>query len=104
MSLPPFAWNAGTVAGASLWAIAFYWGFSPQSDRMFTALVQRLPAGLASLVGMVPWLGLGALCEYLCDWSLGKSWGVSLGLLTALGCGVYELGRRSSGSLDEGKD
>jgi len=86
MSLPPFAWNAGTVAGASLWAIAFYWGFSPQSDRMFTALVQRLPAGLASLVGMV---------------SLGKSWGVSLGLLTALGCGVYELGRRSGRSQDE---
>jgi len=104
MSLPPFVWNAGTVAGASLWAIAFYWGFSPQSDRMFTALVQRLPAGLASLVSMAPWLGLGVLCEYLCDWSLGKSWGVSLGLLTALGCGVYELGRRSSGSSDEGKD
>jgi hypothetical protein len=101
MSLPPFVWNAGTVAGASLWAIAFYWGFSPQSDRMFTALVQRLPAGLASLVGMVPWLGLGVLCEYLCDWSLGKSWGVSLGLLTALGCGVYELGRRSGRSQDE---
>jgi len=100
MSVLPLAWNAGTVAGVCLWAIAFSWGFSPQSDRMFRALAQRLPAGIASLVSMVPWLGLGVLCEFLCDWSLGKSWGVSLGLLAAVGCGVYELGRRIAGGSD----
>jgi len=100
MSLPPLVWNAGTVAGVSLWAIAFYWGFSPQGDRLYKVLEQRLPAWLASLVGILPLVGLGVLCEYLCDWSLGKSWGVSLGLLTALGCGVYELGRRSGRSQD----
>jgi len=69
MSLPPLVWNAGTVAGAGLWAIAFYWGFSPQGDRLYTVLEQRLPAWLASLVGILPLVGLGVLCEYLCDWA-----------------------------------
>jgi protein-S-isoprenylcysteine O-methyltransferase Ste14 len=83
-----------------VWAIAFSWGFSPQSERMFTALAQQLPAGIASLVSMVPGLGLGVLCEYLCDGSLGKSWVVSLGLLAAVACGVCELGRRTAGGSD----
>ncbi len=100
MTLPPLVWDAGTVAGVCLWAIAFYWGFSRQSDRLYRVLEQRLPAAVASLVGMVPLVALGVLGEYLLDWSLGNSWGVSLGLLAALGCGVYELGRRSGGSQD----
>jgi hypothetical protein len=102
--MPPLVWNAGTIAGVCLWAIAFYWGFSPQSNRLYTVLEQRLPAPVASLVGVVPLVALGVLGEYLLDWSLGKSWGVSLGLLAALGCGVFELGRRSSRSQDGDRD
>ncbi|MEN9217101.1 MAG: hypothetical protein Q6K90_07245 [Gloeomargarita sp. HHBFW_bins_162] len=100
MTLPLLVWNAGTVAGVCLWAIAFYWGLSPQVEKLYDFLEQRLPEVLASLVGILPWVGLGIGCEYLCDWSLGKSWGVSLGLLAAVGAGVYELGRRSGRSGD----
>jgi len=63
------AWveNPRTVAGVCLWAIAFSWVFAPQNDRLFAALAQRLPAVVASLVSMAPWLGLGVLGESLCD-------------------------------------
>jgi hypothetical protein len=97
--LAPLSLECGYGCGC-VWAIASSWGFSPQNDRIFTALVQRLPAGIASLVSMVPGLGLGVLCEYLCDGSLGKSWVVSLGLLAAVACGVCELGRRTAGGSD----
>ncbi len=96
MPLPPLLSHSGITAGVCLWAIAFYWFFSPQAEQIYDYLAHRWPSGVASLVGILPWVGLGLGCEYLCDWSLGKSWGVSLGLLAAVGAGVYELGRRSN--------
>jgi hypothetical protein len=38
----------------------------------------------------------GVLCHYGIDLSLGNSWSISLGLIAAIGSGVYELGRRTS--------
>ncbi|MCS7031073.1 MAG: hypothetical protein NZL92_06035 [Gloeomargarita sp. SKYG116] len=87
--------TAGMVAGACLWAIAFYWGFATLNDWLYERLAQRLPAAAASLVGVLPLLAVGGLCEWVLDQSLGKSWGVSCALLAAVGAGVYALGRRS---------
>lgn len=91
------AFDTATVAGTALWAIAFYWGFSPLADRVIQSfegwLGTESPA--ASLLSIVPFLVVGGFAHYGLALSLGDSWAVSLGVISAIGCGVYELGRRA---------
>lgn len=92
----PVDFDTATIAGTALWAIALYWGFSPLADRVITALESWLgeDSPAASLLSVLPFLAVGGLAHYGLTLSLGGSWAVSLGVLAAMGCGVYELGRR----------
>jgi hypothetical protein len=109
-----------SLAGAALWALALYLGFSPVSNWVTVQLnrwfnfaerflytsadeFERTRKGresqnafLASLLSIVPFLVAGGLTEYSVELSLGHSWGISVGILACVGCGVYELGRRTN--------
>lgn len=113
-----FDLNATAIAGASLWSLALYLGFSPfsawimhQLQRWFNFAERSLymseqefeetrnaresqNAFYASIFSIVPFLALGALCNYGVELSLGGSWAISMGVIACMGCGVYELGRR----------
>lgn len=110
--------DPNTLAGMALWSLALYLGFFPlaewvseQLSRWFNFAERSLytsaeefertrparesqNAFYASLGSIVPFLLIGGGCAYLIEVSLGQSWSVSAGLLAAIGCGVYELGRR----------
>jgi hypothetical protein len=112
------------IAGASLWSLALYLGFSPVSEwiihqlnRWFNFAERSLyvnqsefektrkaresqNAFYASLFSILPFLAIGALCNWGVEISLGRSWAISMGILACIGCGVYELGRRD-GRSDE---
>lgn len=114
----PIHLNATTIAGASLWSLALYWGFSPVSDwvteqlqRWFnfaerslylsTEEFERTRRGReaqnafnASLLSIVPFLAIGGLCNYGVEVGLGTSWAISMGLIACISGAVYELGRR----------
>jgi hypothetical protein len=117
-----FALDATAIAGASLWSLALYLSFSSlnqwvieQLNRWFNFAQAALytsaeefektrnsresqNAFYASLLSIVPFLVVGALCNYGVELSLGRSWAVSMGILACMGCGVYELGRRDGQS------
>lgn len=106
------------IAGACLWALALYLGFSPivdwlneQLQRWFNFAERSLYTSIeefertrsaresqnafyASILSIFPFLGLGTLCNLGVELGLGKSWAISIGVLMCMGCGVYELGRR----------
>ena len=108
-----------TVAGAALWSLALYLGFSSTSEwvaeklnRWLNFVARSLSeseqefnrsrrrkesqnALYASLLSIVPFLAVGLLCNYGVEIGLGRSWAVSVGIIACIGCGVYELGRRS---------
>jgi|SRR6478672_6841352 len=110
------------IAGAALWSLALYLGLSPvsqwvinQLNRWFNFAERSLylsseefertrqaresqNAFYASLFSIVPFLALGALCNYGVELGLGRSWSLSIGLIACMGCGVYELGRRDGQS------
>lgn len=107
------------MRGACLWALALYLGFTPWREEMLAGLEHWLAqAGRstppepdatavppaphhtfsASVLSTLPFLFLGLLCNYGVELSLGRSWAVSVGLLAAVGSGVYELGRRTGAS------
>ncbi|MDX2214252.1 MAG: hypothetical protein SFY66_13265 [Oculatellaceae cyanobacterium bins.114] len=110
--------DATTLAGIALWSLALYLGFFPisewvmeQLNRWFNFAERFLytsteefertrparesqNAFYASLLSVVPFLLVGWVCYYGIDVSLGSSWSISLGILTTIGAGVYELGRR----------
>ncbi|NEP09563.1 MAG: hypothetical protein F6K14_04895 [Symploca sp. SIO2C1] len=112
--------NTTMIAGAALWSLALYLGFSPLSEwvmeqlqRWFNFAERSLytsqeefertrnareaqNAFYASMFSIVPFLVVGALCNWGVEWSLGGSWAISMGILACMGCGVYELGRRNS--------
>ncbi|MDJ0732705.1 MAG: hypothetical protein QNJ47_01250 [Nostocaceae cyanobacterium] len=116
----PLGFNLDTVAiaGASLWSLALYLGFSPVSEwvmhqlnRWFNFAERSLytsksefertrkaresqNAFYASLFSIVPFIAVGALCNWGVEVGLGRSWAISMGILACMGCGVYELGRR----------
>ncbi len=70
-----------------------------QRDDMLVEEMDDSPFAIyASLIAIVPFLLVGALCSYGMEWSLGRSWAVSWGILACMGCGVYELGRRDGQS------
>ena len=119
--IPPFEFEIESVvlAGVALWALGLYLGFSPvgqwvteQLNRWFNHAERSLytsaeefertrkgresqNAFWASILSIVPFLIAGAICNVLVDVSLGRSWSISLGILACVGCGVYELGRRT---------
>lgn len=117
--LPLSAIDTTGIAGASLWALALYLSFPSvgewvmqQLNRWFNFAERLLytsaeefertktaresqNAFYASIFSILPFLVIGGLCNYLVELSLGRSWGISMGILACVGCGVYELGRRS---------
>jgi hypothetical protein len=110
------------IAGATLWSLALYLGFSAvsqwvieQLNRWFNFAERSLytsqaefektrraresqNAFYASLFSIVPFLVVGALCNWGIELGLGRSWAVSMGILACMGAGVYELGRRDGES------
>lgn len=117
-----FELSTTTIAGAGLWSLALYLGFSPTSDwvmeqlnRWFNFAERSLytsaeefektrrgreaqNAFYASLFSIVPFLLVGALCNYGVELGLGPSWAISVGILACVGCAIYELGRRDGQS------
>ncbi|MEH2457792.1 hypothetical protein [Nostoc sp.] len=122
----PFSFELDTIAiaGASLWSLALYLGFSrvsewviEQLNRWFNFAERSLytsqtefektrkgresqNAFYASLFSIAPFLVVGALCNWGLEISLGESWGISTGILACMGAGIYELGRRDGESSD----
>jgi hypothetical protein len=118
--LLPFPINISTtaIAGASLWSLALYLGFASLRDwlteqlnrwfnfaerSLYTSEAEfektrrgreALNALYASVCSIVPFLALGAVCNYGVELGLGESWAISGGIIACLGCGVYDLGRR----------
>ncbi|WP_432809636.1 hypothetical protein [Pantanalinema sp. GBBB05] len=114
----PIVFNPTVIAGATLWSLALYLGFSPVSHWVMTQLnrwfnfaerslytseaeFERTRKGreaqnafYASLFSIVPFLVIGSLCNYGVELTLGQSWAISMGMLACVGCGIYELGRR----------
>ncbi len=114
------SFDTTTLAGAALWSLALYWGLSPVSDwlmeqlsrwfdfaerSLYTSVAEyertrkareSQNAFYASLFSIVPFLVLGAICNWGVEIGLGRSWAVSMGMIACIGCGIYELGRRSS--------
>jgi hypothetical protein len=115
----PVPIDTAAIAGATLWALALYLGFSPLADWVTMQFNRWLNfaerflytsekefertrrarenqnAFLASLMSVVPFLVGGNLSYILLEVSLGDSWAISTGMIAAIGCGVYELGRRT---------
>jgi hypothetical protein len=110
--------NPSVIAGSSLWALALYLGFSPLSDwvsmqlrRWFNFAERSLytsqeefdrtrtareaqNAFYASMFSIVPFLGLGWLCDFGVELTLGETWALGTGMLACMGCAIYELGRQ----------
>jgi hypothetical protein len=119
-----FEFNTIAIAGASLWSLALYIGFSPVNEwvieklnRWFNFAERSLytsqtefektrkgresqNAFYASLFSIAPFFVVGALCNWGLEISLGESWGISTGILACMGAGIYELGRRDGESSD----
>lgn len=120
--LLPFAIPIDTafLAGAALWSLALYLSLTTVRDWLETQLIRWFnfadrtlylsakdfeasrPAResfnslAAVLMTLFPFLGGGVFCHWCVELSLGQSWGVSGGILACVGCGIYELGRRST--------
>ena len=112
------------IAGAALWSLALYLGFSPVGDwvmfqlsRWFNFAERSLYTSVeefertrsaresqnafyASILSIFPFLGAGALCNFGVEVGLGRSWAISVGILACMGCGIYELGRRDGRESD----
>lgn len=108
-----------------LWTLALYLALTPLSDWLMVQLVRWFdfaerslytsaeeyektrPAReaqnsfYASVFSIIPFFFLGTLSHYLADFVLGDSWALSLGVLSAVGAAVYELGRRSDTEQDD---
>ncbi|MEM6400645.1 MAG: hypothetical protein AAF757_10480 [Cyanobacteria bacterium P01_D01_bin.116] len=123
----PFRFELDTIAiaGATLWSLALYLGFSPLSEWvtkqinrwfnfaerfMYTSEAEfektrkareSQNAFYASVFSIIPFLIIGALCNWIIELSLGESWGISTGILACMGCGVYELGRRDGENSEQ---
>lgn len=117
-SLIPF--DAVSVAATALWAVALYFVLAPanrwlsqqlatwlgEADRsLYTSTAEyersreaRESVNLlyASIISTVPLLALGGIFDWGVELSLGHSWGLSLGILAAITCGVYALGRQAT--------
>lgn len=118
-----FQLNVTTLAGISLWSLALYLGLFPVSEWVMERLTswmneadrslytpeefektrkgrESLNAFYASLLSILPFLVLGSLFNWGVAESLGQSWTISTGIIAAIGCGIYELGRRDGQSAE----
>lgn len=117
--LPRINIDTTTIAGVTLWAFALYLSLSPVRDWLMTQLMrwfnfaerslyfsveefertrearESQNAFYASIFTIFPFLGIGILCNYGVEATLGRSWAISMGILACMACGVYELGRQS---------
>lgn len=115
----PISIDTTFLAGASLWALALYLSLASLRDWIETQLFrwlnfadrslyispkefeksrparESLNSFYAVIVAIVPFLIAGVCCYWGVEWSLGRSWGISTGILGAISCGIFELGRRS---------
>lgn len=115
----PIAIDTTFLAGASLWALALYLSLASLRDWIETQLFrwlnfadralyismkefersrparESLNSFYAAIVAIVPFLIAGVFSYWGVEWSLGRSWGISTGILATIGCGIFELGRRS---------
>ncbi|MBW4615043.1 MAG: hypothetical protein KME21_17560 [Desmonostoc vinosum HA7617-LM4] len=122
----PFRFELDTIAiaGASLWSLSLYLAFNPVSEwvieqlnRWFNFAERSLytsklefertrqaresqNAFYASLFSIVPFLIVGALCNWGIEIGLGRGWAISMGILACIASGIYELGRRDGQSSD----
>jgi hypothetical protein len=118
----PFNFELDTVmlAGACLWSLVLYLSLSStrdwiteQLDKWFNFAERSLytsaeefektrparesqNAFYASVFSIIPFLGMGGLCNWGIEISLGSSWSISMGILACIACSIYELGRRDS--------
>jgi len=114
-----FYLDTAAIASVGLWSIALYIGLSPLSEwvmaqlqRWFNFAERSLytsaeefertrpareaqNAFYASLFSIIPFIAVGVLCNYGIEFGLGRSWGISVGMLACIVAAVYELGRRS---------
>lgn len=112
------------IAGACLWSLALYLALAStrewvidQLNRWFNFAERFLytsetefektrkaresqNAFYASLFSIVPFFIFGALSNWGLEISLGESWGISTGILSCMGAGIYELGRRDGEAGD----
>ncbi|RMF28446.1 MAG: hypothetical protein D6756_00125 [Cyanobacteria bacterium J083] len=117
-----FKIETATIAGACLWALALYLSLTSfrewiteQLDRWFNFAERCLytdpeefektriaresqNAFYASVFSIFPFLAIGVLCNWGVEFSLGRSWSVSMGIMACIAFGVYELGRRDGES------
>lgn len=117
--LPRINIETTTIAGVTLWAFALYLSLSSVRDWLMTQLMrwfnfaerslylsteefertrearESQNAFYASIFTIFPFLGIGILCNYGVEATLGRSWAISVGILACMACGVYELGRQS---------
>ncbi|WP_414530676.1 hypothetical protein [Nodularia chucula] len=122
----PFQFEVNTVviAGATLWSLALYLVFSSLREKIIELLNrwfnfaerslytsqsefektrearESQNAFYASLFSIVPFLVSGALSNWLIEISLGRSWGISMGIMACIIAGVYELGRQNASFPD----
>jgi hypothetical protein len=118
----PFNFELDTVmlAGACLWSLALYLSLSSardwiteQLDKWFNFAERSLYTSVeefektrparesqnafyASVFSIIPFLGIGSLCNWGIEIGLGSSWSISTGILACIACGIYELGRKNN--------
>ncbi len=127
IDLGPFAFeiDPGAIAGAALWAMALYLGFSPLAGALTDALAAWMGNAekslyatkeefestrtareaqntfYGSLLSVLPFLVVGTLLSLAVNVSLGEDWVFSGGVLVTLLCGVYDLDRRNRDDDDD---
>ncbi len=83
-----------TLLGSSFWALGLYLGWSKWADDLVDWGSQRLPAALASVLSVVPFVLLAIALEWAWESYLGRNWAVSFGILMCFGSGILRLGRQ----------
>lgn len=115
-----FSLDMAIIAGSCLWSLALYLAFASWREKIIDGLerwfnfaeqflytsqkeFERTRKGresqnafLASLMSIIPFFIFGVLVNYLIELSFGRNWDISMGILGAIACGVYALGRQDS--------
>nr|OEJ77442.1 hypothetical protein A5482_05970 [Cyanobacterium sp. IPPAS B-1200] len=120
-----FSFDMAIIAGSCLWSLALYLAFASLREKIINGLerwfnfaeqylytsqeeFERTRKGresqnafLASLMSIIPFFIFGILTNYLVGLGFGKNWEISMGILGAIACGVYALGRQDSQGSEE---
>ena len=116
----PLEIDTAAIAGSCLWSLALYLSFSSARDWIMEKLAcwfnfaerslytsaeefertrqarESQNAFYASVFSIIPFLAVGALCNWGVELGLGKSWAISMGILACMACGIYALGRQDT--------